>query len=594
MGKGRQDIVMRIDDVEQYLDAIDAVDDMLRVENARSLTSNLEIESEASEPYNLLPPSSEADPGLRMRMDEFCEAYRADRPGDGLLGPWVEPGASEEEPAAPALRGPAVREEPAQPAAPDAPPVHHEEPPQPATPEPRVPAQPPKPFNLREFMKEVLAERGETAAARLHELDAEGECHDLHGIQPDMQQDEEQQDEDDQRHHCEGNPGEEQQDDSSRMTRADLEAKVCHHFSMVQRQAEDNKRRRLCMKQALPRAPRRLLHHYAASRGLPVGQFLRMLMVGLPLPILNALIFLNNMEPFSDIERLHMTEFYSGSGRIAATFEQNDCRVGCFDHNRHHQHEDILTAEGLLTGLRLARNTASGLTTWATKCSSWIFLCRSKSGRSSNDPLGDSSRQWVADGNTMAARNVLLMALCSCMMTSWMHEHPKSSCLGATKFVSWLKVALTVSLPDITSWTEAFTWMGAFGHETKKPTELLGSHSWILNLTRTVPEEHKLLFDSSHGVRHLPDAVHSGRRRVSGAEGLQDSQVYPWDFAKAVYANFAEFKAQQEESVELELSDDAEMPWEGYKIASALCDWEESRLSDLDDMLGQPPGKLLH
>ena len=69
-----------------------------------------------------------------------------------------------------------------------------------------------------------------------------------------------------------------------------------------------------------------------------------------------------------------------------------------------------------------------------------------------------------------------------------------------------------------------------YGHATMKPTQLLGSHPWIVRLARTMPADFELLVDSTDGVRHLPCSSSPGRRRVSGAAGLEDGQVYPWEY----------------------------------------------------------------
>jgi hypothetical protein len=63
----------------------------------------------------------------------------------------------------------------------------------------------------------------------------------------------------------------------------------------------------------------------------------------------------------------------------------------------------------------------------------------------------------------MAARNALLLAMASCLLAAWLHGHPGSSSLSGTKFFEWLKVVLTEALPNITEYTETFTWMGAYG-----------------------------------------------------------------------------------------------------------------------------------
>ncbi len=72
-------------------------------------------------------------------------------------------------------------------------------------------------------------------------------------------------------------------------------------------------------------------------------------------------------------DRLDAVDFYAGEGRIAESFIEVERAAAEFDILRHFLHENILTPEGLLTALKLARNSAGGFNAYGTLCSSWVY-----------------------------------------------------------------------------------------------------------------------------------------------------------------------------------------------------------------------------
>ena len=171
---------------------------------------------------------------------------------------------------------------------------------------------------------------------------------------------------------------------------SDIDPEVQQWFSAMGGRTEDNpKRRRLTHKapEQIPNPPAWRLKHAAASRGLTANTFYRLVVTGLPLVILNALVFLQSMEPLSFEAQTDVSEMYSGVGAIASAFEAHGRSAARYDRKRHAIFESMLTAEGFLSALRITRNTKTGgLQTWATVCSSWVCLCRSKTGRSVANP----------------------------------------------------------------------------------------------------------------------------------------------------------------------------------------------------------------
>ena len=194
----------------------------------------------------------------------------------------------------------------------------------------------------------------------------------------------------------------------------------------------------------------------------------------------------------------------------------------------------------------------------------------------------------------MVARTCYLMCLGSCLLVIWLHEQPKSSLMTSTKFWKWLRQVVVRVLGDVTDVTDAFAWLGAFGHETMKPTQLVCSHPWVEKLERKIPDHLKLLFDSTTSVAKLDPDPHCGHRRVSGAEGLKGTQVYPWDYAREVRDQYQLFvKGGGMDIEEVESDSDMEVPFEEWAKAAPACAFPEARLEELGDWLNLPSDKLV-
>ena len=147
------------------------------------------------------------------------------------------------------------------------------------------------------------------------------------------------------------------------------EENVDQHFQNMNK----HKRRRLLRKLAPPQTPQYKLKHHAAARGISSGALLRMLKCGLPLILINAFVFLQTVSPMAPEDRLDAVDFYAGEGRIAESFIEVERAAAEFDILRHFLHENTLAPEGLLTALKLVRNSAGGFNAYGTLCSSWVY-----------------------------------------------------------------------------------------------------------------------------------------------------------------------------------------------------------------------------
>ena len=61
--------------------------------------------------------------------------------------------------------------------------------------------------------------------------------------------------------------------------------------------------------------------------------------------------------------------------------------------------------------MRLKENS---LVILAPPCSSWVFMSRSTSGRSIDNPLGDPNRKFVAQGNEIISRPRVQVSVLEC------------------------------------------------------------------------------------------------------------------------------------------------------------------------------------
>lgn len=137
------------------------------------------------------------------------------------------------------------------------------------------------------------------------------------------------------------------------------------------------KRRRLRCKTSSPigyETPfSKTLQQYADDRGLTLPAFKRLLVLGVPLALLNAMWYCH--ASCKGMASLTCMENFSGVAQIAKAFRQHEQAAGEFDIERHRINENMCEAEGFLTCL--SRNMlvrGGGLSHWATVCSSWVRL----------------------------------------------------------------------------------------------------------------------------------------------------------------------------------------------------------------------------
>ena len=185
---------------------------------------------------------------------------------------------------------------------------------------------------------------------------------------------------------------------------------------------------------------------------------------------------------------------------------------------------DLSTGLGFSKALELLnRVRPGGLVLGGPPCSSYVWMNRSTSGRSTRRPLGYEYLQYIRQANLVAARVMLLLAFAACRGVMWLIEQPGSSLLSHIPRFRQLKRAQRVFYTK--------THLGMFeGGSTAKATRLWSSHSWVGSLYRKL--EPDLLPPAPEGNDAL--TIKHGDGRVSGGPGLKNSQHWPKGFGSAI------------------------------------------------------------
>ena len=214
---------------------------------------------------------------------------------------------------------------------------------------------------------------------------------------------------------------------------------------------------------------------------MSVETFRLLIMMGFPVICFNMLHYINAcMGPLS--RTLDCIEYFSGVANIARAFRHNRGTAAEYDYIRSAEHENLCKPSGWMTAFVLAMKLQErGLASWATVCSSWIFMSKSCTGRSRADPWGAPPGPGITEstekGNTMVARMICVLMLLQARKCTWLLEQPESSVMEYIPQFSCLRMRVQ----------RVRTVMGAFGHDSRKGTILLSCHDWHKALEREVP-----------------------------------------------------------------------------------------------------------
>ena len=370
--------------------------------------------------------------------------------------------------------------------------------------------------------------------------------------------------------------------------------RIDRFYNKLRNEDRPHKRRRMRHKGPaidVPATPQVLLKHAAKARGMSSHQFKMLLVCGLPMFFINALMFIESIFPCGEQLESQCTELFSGAGMVYGAWMEHDKPATKFDIERHQTFENMLSPEGYVSAIKLIMGVSpGGLAHFATVCSTWVYLSRSSTGRSHSRPLGFASTcRVVADANCMCARVSLLLVLCAIRALVFLHEQPESSLVPTTPFFCWARSVIRQHLHQ--SFNRTFTWMGAYGADTQKPTQILSNAPWLHKLARPLRAERKELLLAASGVAHLPHDNRTGKRRISGASGLKQSQIYPALYGQEVYRQWSENPVAA--TFDNESDSDAECPWDEWRAAQQQTQWSELRIEELLSFLPVPADRPL-
>ena len=146
----------------------------------------------------------------------------------------------------------------------------------------------------------------------------------------------------------------------------------------------------------------------------------------MPLVMLNAMVFLASVADLT--KEYDCAEYFSGVGHVGGSFVERGYMAALYDIDRSGDFEDLTKPEGFLTAVTTTIKCKPGaLAHWATVCSSWVWVCRATTKRSLLNPHGDTRHAFVAEGNVMVARMVVLILVGLALGQQWILEQPSSS-----------------------------------------------------------------------------------------------------------------------------------------------------------------------
>ena len=162
--------------------------------------------------------------------------------------------------------------------------------------------------------------------------------------------------------------------------------------------------------------------------GVPEAMLYRLLCCGLPPLMFHLLKAIKYRRGFALTETLDFVEWFAGSQCVSAYLGDvlDGVSVDCLYDPIY---GNIMTYEGFVHAvvLVLRLRGCAALQFFGTVCSSWVWIVRSCTKRSVDNPLGDRSNAFTEHGNVMVSRCCLLKLLGWAKGCSFMLEQPSST-----------------------------------------------------------------------------------------------------------------------------------------------------------------------
>ena len=264
---------------------------------------------------------------------------------------------------------------------------------------------------------------------------------------------------------------------------------------------------------------------HGKSRAMPahVKQLVEKLRImGAPKQLLQLVLLIGISERLDVHACVDSLETFAGKKEVTKAFSRAGAVAVDFELDRG---DDILDDDGfILAVLMTMKLRAGGAALSAPVCSTWVWINRATSKRSTTSPLGDVSVPSVKAGNIMVARVILLLMICHAKGIWWVLEQPLSSIMEMHPSFQALVKLIPVFKHTIS--------MKNFGAETRKPTILYSSHAWISDIDDfECPCKERMKAKQTT----YKDVDSYGRLRTSGLHAnLKSTQAYPRGFGQAI------------------------------------------------------------
>ena len=230
-----------------------------------------------------------------------------------------------------------------------------------------------------------------------------------------------------------------------------------------------------------------------------------------------------------DVQRdIDTLEFMSGEAQISKATTRLGLTSYIYDKSYSHTNiNDILTIDGYQRAFDLLVRVKRHGSVWlAPVCSSWVWIGRHRSGRSSSNPAGDTSQRRIRQANSMVARLVVLALLAWFRGCHIFLENPLGTLVHQ---LSPLRELISSILQFKVS-----VHLSSFGAKHPKPIVIWSSTEKVKGLKRKKKKTKEKL-----SIKH-PDGSVSGRKHQ-----LKASQAYPREFGEAVSLVFKQLLVEK-------------------------------------------------
>ena len=332
--------------------------------------------------------------------------------------------------------------------------------------------------------------------------------------------------------------------------------------------------------EAVPVIKHRGSDQRATQYGMEGKQFRALLRLGAPAILFHIIRYLFLAEGLTNNKDLDAVEYFSGVATYYRACRARNFRSAKYDLIEHGIWNNILTSEGFIAAVQLARRLKfHSLSSFATVCSTWIWVCRGSTRRSQEEPLGAEPRsQCVTDANWMVARVTMIWMLIVASGGFFLLEQPGSSLMCLHPRVNAFALALEKCGQ---SFHHISTWMGMFGGETPKRTRLWSNSHHVTMLKRKLKKD---LFTKSTTCTRDPIRAAAGLSSINGnGKTLHETQAYPEGYGHAVADMYEAIQYNVQPDEEPDVSDSSDDANEG---PAQHDEWNDANMKAVADLLG--------